>query len=152
MKRLPFAPRRTPYPMSIWTNEDIIDVSFLPVYVFLLLLNMYNLWEFHWRREYVLLLISSGCITPRVSTNSSRDSRNCPPPNLVGEPYRSLFCPMGNCNLKFGILPAPSGMCCLFGEMVRHLSFVLKLGGNNGKELNLDCSASNLYTNPCWQF
>ena len=51
--------------MSIWANENIIDVSFLPVYVFLLLLNMYNLWEFHWRREYVLLLISSGCITPK---------------------------------------------------------------------------------------
>ena len=69
MKRLPFAPGRIgpPFTMSIWTSEDIIDISFLPAYVLLLFVIMYNLWAFHLRREYVLLLICSGRMNTPLS-------------------------------------------------------------------------------------
>jgi hypothetical protein len=53
--------------MSGWNIENIIDVCLLPPYGFLLFLNTYNLWEYHIRREYVLLFMSSSCITPSIA-------------------------------------------------------------------------------------
>jgi hypothetical protein len=53
--------------MSPWSTENIIDICLLPAYGFLLFVNTYNLWVNRVRREYVLLFMSSSCISPDLT-------------------------------------------------------------------------------------
>lgn len=101
--------------MSAWTIGNIINICLLPAYGFLLFLNTYNLWGYHIRREYVLLFMSTSCISPPIHTNTaelmgSRDSRTRSQTYLPEKLARSLFCPVGPSHLQFGILSPYAGV------------------------------------------